>query len=147
MGHITLISEEIAAALEHHFPPELTARVREHVPQPDWNDYVNGDLSETKRKDTSLLGGGKPAITPLAKPSPFGEMRWRMDETDLSSSSGPQAAVPTLKSEFRRTTSLTHPLREASADFSVAVPQDRTSDTSKHVSEFVLRVRDNTHAL
>ena len=63
MGHLTLISEDVVGALEH-YPPELLNVLRQFVPQPDWDEYVHGRFRETKTKDTSLLGGGRPILTP-----------------------------------------------------------------------------------
>lgn len=61
MGHLTLISEDIVTAFSH-YPPDLLSVLSKFVPQPDWDDYVSGSYRETKNKDTSLLGGGKPTV-------------------------------------------------------------------------------------
>jgi len=78
MGHLTLIAEDVLSALEH-YPYDLLTIVRQYVPQPDWDDYVSTRYKETKRKDTSLLGGGKPVIAPGAT---RGNQRWKVDEED-----------------------------------------------------------------
>src|ERR1700761_372926 len=138
MGHITLISEEILSAMEQHFPPELSNRIKEFIPQPGWDDYVRGDFLETKKKDTSLLGGGKPAVTSLARTSGLGEMRWRVDEGDSSGGvTAPTLNAPTPTGIFRRAEAMGHPPREASADFT-SMPSDPPSDASRHVSSFLL---------
>ncbi|CEL59658.1 Extragenic suppressor of kinetochore protein 1 OS=Schizosaccharomyces pombe (strain 972 / ATCC 24843) GN=ekc1 PE=1 SV=2 [Rhizoctonia solani AG-1 IB] len=62
MGHLILISDDIVAALEH-YPYSLMDALTPYVPQPDWNDFVAGQYKETKERDTSQLGGGKPAVS------------------------------------------------------------------------------------
>lgn len=61
MGHLTLISEDVISALSL-YPPELTATLAQYAPQPQWDAYVSGRFKETKDRDTSQLGGGKPAL-------------------------------------------------------------------------------------
>ena len=51
------------------------------TPQPEWNEYVNGRYQETKNKDTSLLGGGKPA---LSMTRPGSAASWKVDEQDIA---------------------------------------------------------------
>ncbi|KAF8759787.1 SAPS protein [Rhizoctonia solani] len=36
-----------------------------YVPQPDWDNFVAGQYKETKERDTSQLGGGKPAVSAM----------------------------------------------------------------------------------
>ncbi|KAL5636819.1 hypothetical protein ACGC1H_000703 [Rhizoctonia solani] len=64
MGHLILISDDIVAALEH-YPHSLLEALSPYVPQPDWNDFVAGQYKETKERDTSQLGGGKPAVSAM----------------------------------------------------------------------------------
>lgn len=129
MGHLTLISEDVIGALEH-YPPDLRLLLAKHAPQPDWDDYVSGRYHETKVRDTSLLGGGKPVIAPGTQ-RPV--TKWKVDEAEIT----PSANVPsvqstngfeatpvsndisatTLQGEFRRTSRLS---REPSADFGAA---------------------------
>lgn len=138
MGHLTLISEDVISALEH-YPPELRLILAQFAPQPGWDDYVSGRYHETKKKDTSLLGGGKPVVTGNAS---RGAPRWKVDEAD--SGSGPPASTDgdpadtgvneEMTSEFRRTN---RPTRESSADFGVALPmQEESTDAGgpPHVS-------------
>ncbi|KIP08741.1 hypothetical protein PHLGIDRAFT_363378, partial [Phlebiopsis gigantea 11061_1 CR5-6] len=76
MGHLTLVSEDVIGALEH-FPPDLRLLVAQYAPQPAWDEYVSGRYKETKKRDSELLGGGKPVVA--------GGMRagaWRVDEAD-----------------------------------------------------------------
>ena len=123
MGHLTLISEDVIIALEH-YPPELRLILAQYAPQPEWDDYVGGRYHETKTRDTSLLGGGKPAVSNNTR---GGAAKWRVDEADvMGASSGAVATnnpvrlaeVPSgIKGEFRRTNKLT---REPSADFNIA---------------------------
>ncbi|EMD38130.1 hypothetical protein CERSUDRAFT_113278 [Gelatoporia subvermispora B] len=127
MGHLTLISEDVIGALEH-FPPDLRLQIAQHAPQPDWDEYVTGRYKETKKKDTSLLGGGKPVIAPGMRNG--ASSQWKVDEADAgvataapSASNGPTEGT-VMKSEFRRTVSR---VREGSADFGAA-PMDDDDD-------------------
>ncbi|KAF8323646.1 SIT4 phosphatase-associated protein-domain-containing protein [Cantharellus anzutake] len=61
MGHLTLISEDVISALSH-YPRELMERLSQYAPQPEWDQYVSGRFQETKERDASQLGGGKPLI-------------------------------------------------------------------------------------
>ena len=79
MGHLTLISEDVLTALDHS-SPDLRLVIMKFTPQPEWNDYVTGRYQETKNKDTSLLGGGKPALS-LTRP---GSANWKVDEQDIA---------------------------------------------------------------
>jgi hypothetical protein len=63
MGHLTQISEDVINSFAH-YPPDLSAILRKFAPQPDWNLYVSGRFQETKDRDSSQLGGGKPVVTP-----------------------------------------------------------------------------------
>lgn len=125
MGHLTLISEDVISALEH-YPADLRLSIAQFAPQPAWDEYVTGRYNETKKKDTSLLGGGKPVIAPGAARN---GARWKVDEED-SADSGSKASgsgVGEIKSEFRRAGSV-RPMRESSADFGPAPMEDEDED-------------------
>ncbi|KDQ19756.1 hypothetical protein BOTBODRAFT_142481 [Botryobasidium botryosum FD-172 SS1] len=79
MGHLTLISEDIVNAFAH-YPPELTSILSEFAPQPEWDEYIDGKYQETKKKDTSQLGGGKPAV--MLGGGALHRMPSRVDEED-----------------------------------------------------------------
>ena len=109
MGHLTLISEDVISALEH-YPDDLTAILGQYAPQPAWDQYVNGSYLETKKRDTSLLGGGKPVIAPGTG---FPRGRWaKVDEEDPGvnglcrppnkSEAIPMVATSAFAGEFRR---------------------------------------------
>ena len=83
MGHLTLISEDVLTTLEHS-SPDLSLIIMKFTPQPEWNEYVTGRYQETKNKDTSLLGGGKPALS-LTRPGSAAS--WKVDEQDIPPSS------------------------------------------------------------
>ena len=118
MGHLTLISEDIITALEH-YPEDLTAELLASAPQPGWDNYVNGGYKETKKRDTSLLGGGKPVISSGAA---F-QKRWtKVDEEDSgpingsigkAEAIGAVVATSALQGEFRRSTSSSPPRNTA----------------------------------
>lgn len=118
MGHLTLMAEDVITALEH-FPLDLRHIIEQFAPQPAWNDYVTGRYKETKKRDTSLLGGGKPAVNNA--PHPGG--RWAVDEADVKTTALPANEGPGVKGEFKRTTT-TRPSRETSADFGPAPMED-----------------------
>lgn len=113
MGHLTLISEDLISALEH-YPEDLATELRKYAPRLEWDRYVEGGYRETKLRDTTLLGGGKPVIT---SGSAFQKGRWpKVDEEDtglvngLTSGTGKTedigavAAASALQGEFRRMT-------------------------------------------
>jgi len=126
MGHLTLISEDVITALDH-FPPDLKQVIEEYAPQPAWDDYVRGRYKETRKKDTSLLGGGKPTvISALARPA----TQWRVDEEDSHSPAQTSAVKVDLqdpKGEFRRAAGSRPALRNT-ADFGVAPAADDDDD-------------------
>ena len=126
MGHLTLISEDVITALDH-FPPDLKQIIEEHAPQPAWDNYVRGRYKETRKKDTSLLGGGKPTVVAsLARPAG----QWKVDEEDTHPSV-PAPAVKVeqqeTKGEFRRATG-SRPALGNTADFGVAPAADDDDD-------------------
>lgn len=118
MGHLTLMAEDVIAALEH-FPPDLRYIIERFAPQPAWNDYVTGRYKETKKRDTSLLGGGKPAVSN----APRVGGRWAVDEADVKTTVVPANESSGMKGEFKRTTT-TRPSRETNADFGPAAMED-----------------------
>jgi serine/threonine-protein phosphatase 6 regulatory subunit 3 len=125
MGHLTLISEDVIMALEH-FPPDLKQIIEECAPQPAWDDYVRGRYKETKKKDTSLLGGGKPTVGSLTRPAG----QWRVDEEDSRPPAPPPAVkieLPETKGEFRRATD-SRPVLGNTANFGVAPTADDDDD-------------------
>jgi serine/threonine-protein phosphatase 6 regulatory subunit 3 len=132
MGHLTLISEDVIGALDH-FPADLRLAVAKYIPQAAWDEYVTGRYIETKKKDSSLLGGGKPVVVPSA---PRPGARWRVDEEDTSptteTSSGANGILGT-RGEFRRVTSA-RPTRESSADFGRTVATEDEDDVEQDTS-------------
>jgi hypothetical protein len=61
MGHLTLLAEDVISALDR-FPFDLQSLIyTSYTPQPEWEEYVKGRYSETKRKDRLVLGGPKPS--------------------------------------------------------------------------------------
>ena len=115
------MAEDVIMALER-FPPELRLKLIEYEPDPEWDHYVTGRYNETKKRDTRLLGGGKPALSPGSARS-IG--RWKVDEGDTIPNIDTAATVNghEAKVEFRRAGGqrLT---RESSADFGPAAMQD-----------------------
>lgn len=122
MGHLTLISEDVIGALEH-FPPDLRLLAAQYAPQPEWDEYVTGRYKETKKKDTILLGGGKPVVAPGMR---NGSASWKVDEADTGgvATTAPRASEEgqegQMKGEFRRTAKM----REGSADFGAMEDDD-----------------------
>lgn len=130
MGHLTLISEDVISALEH-YPPDLRLSIAQFAPQPAWDEYVTGRYNETKKKDTSLLGGGKPVVAPGAVRN---GTRWKVDEEDSTATpataGSSRANASELKSEFKRAGAV-RPARESSADFGVAPMDDEEEEESE----------------
>lgn len=62
MGHIILISEELVKFLVR-CPQDLLDTVLPFIPQPDWDNFVAGQLSETRARDAQPLAGGKPMLS------------------------------------------------------------------------------------
>jgi len=124
MGHLTLISEDVINTLEH-LPPDLRLLVAQYAPQPEWDEYVTGRYKETKKKDTILLGGGKPVVAPSMR---NGTSQWKVDEADTGTAPAGGAVdggEQEMNGEFRRGPRTT---REASADFGAAAPMDDDDD-------------------
>lgn len=59
MGHLTLLAEDVISALDR-YPTDLQSSIVAFAPQPEWDEYVKGRYSETKKKDRCALGGPKP---------------------------------------------------------------------------------------
>ncbi|KIJ68898.1 hypothetical protein HYDPIDRAFT_105412 [Hydnomerulius pinastri MD-312] len=116
MGHLTLMSEDVITALEH-YPPELRLIIQQYAPQPAWNDYVTGRYNETKKRDTSLLGGGKPAVNN----APRAGARWAVDEEDTKATPAPQNGGSGVQGEFKRAAG---PRPTQTADFGPASMDD-----------------------
>ncbi|KAI0080509.1 SAPS-domain-containing protein [Panus rudis PR-1116 ss-1] len=132
MGHLTLISEDVITAMEH-FPPDLRLQIAQYAPQPEWDEYVTGRYKETKKKDSSLLGGGKPVIAPGMRAG--GASQWKVDEADTA---GTATVAPganreggqELNGELRRQAKA----REGSADFGAAPMEDDDEDSEFHAA-------------
>jgi hypothetical protein len=61
MGHLTLLAEDVISALDR-FPSDLEELIlTTYAPHPEWEEYVKGRYSETKKKDRLTLGGPKPS--------------------------------------------------------------------------------------
>jgi serine/threonine-protein phosphatase 6 regulatory subunit 3 len=122
MGHLTQVAEDVIGALEH-YPPNLRLIIEQYAPQPAWQEYVTGRFNETKKRDSSLLGGGRPAVTSTSRAGG----RWTVDEEDNGPSLSAAATTgPGITSEFRRSVT-TRPSRATSADFGPA-PMDDDDD-------------------
>lgn len=140
MGHLTLISEDVISALEH-YPDDLASLLRQYAPQPAWDDYVNGSYKETRQRDTSLLGGGKPVIAPGTG---FPKGRWaKVDEEDMGTINGmngaagkaegvgPVATTSTLAGEFRRVGSSSSTTPVNTADFGPSQEDEESAGSSQ----------------
>lgn len=140
MGHLTLISEDVISALEH-YPEDLASLLRQYAPQPAWDEYVNGSYRETKQRDTSLLGGGKPVVAPGVG---FPKGRWaKVDEEDtgamngISGSAGKAdtlgavATTSVLAGEFRRMGSSSSTTPMNTADFGPSQEDEESAGPSQ----------------
>ncbi|KAJ5138820.1 SIT4 phosphatase-associated protein family [Penicillium bovifimosum] len=63
MGHLTLVAEEVVKFSERHPPELLSHAVMESVLNPDWIEYVEQTLSETRERDNAILGGVRPDMS------------------------------------------------------------------------------------
>ncbi|KAL4881707.1 SIT4 phosphatase-associated protein-domain-containing protein [Aspergillus karnatakaensis] len=62
MGHLTLIAEEVVKFSERHPPELLSPTVMDSVLNPEWIEYVEQTLSETRERDNAILGGVRPEL-------------------------------------------------------------------------------------
>ncbi|KAL2350165.1 extragenic suppressor of kinetochore protein 1 [Cryomyces antarcticus] len=62
MGHLTLIAEEVCKFVERHPPELLSPIVIEKAMDPDWIEFVDGTLNETRERDNAVLGGVRPEM-------------------------------------------------------------------------------------
>lgn len=130
MGHLTLMSEDVITALER-FPPELRLIMIEFAPDPEWDHYVTGRYKETKRRDTRVLGGGKPVVAPGATRN---ITRWKIDEDDGPPETNGDGDSRETKGELRRAGG--HPARQ-SADFGPAPVHDEEDDDESNSAPHV----------
>lgn len=64
MGHLTLIAEEVVKFSERHSPELLSQPVVDKVSHsPQWSEYVNETLAETRERDNAILGGVRPDLS------------------------------------------------------------------------------------
>lgn len=121
MGHLTLMSEDVISALEH-YPADLRAVIAPYAPVPAWEEYVHGRYHETKKKDTALLGGGKPVIAPGQRG--VAVARWKADDNEAAA-----AAAAAMDGGGELTKSVGgHPTRAQTADFGPAEVDDDEDD-------------------
>lgn len=140
MGHLTQVAEDVIGALEH-YPPNLRLIIEQYAPQPAWQEYVTGRFNETKKRDSSLLGGGRPAVTSTSRAGG----RWTVDEEDTGPSLSAAATTgPGITSEFRRSVT-TRPSRATSADFGPA-PMDDDDDHGAGPPQFARYLAQEMHS-
>ncbi|CAK7274170.1 sporulation-induced protein [Sporothrix epigloea] len=60
MGHLTLIAEEVVKFSERHPAELLSETVVSKIMSPDWTNYIDGTLAETRERDNATLGGVRP---------------------------------------------------------------------------------------
>ncbi|KAF9462719.1 SIT4 phosphatase-associated protein-domain-containing protein [Collybia nuda] len=141
MGHLTLMSEDVITALER-FPPDLRLIMIEFAPDPEWDQYVTGRYKETKRRDTRVLGGGKPVVAPG---SARNITRWKIDEDEGPLEANGSTEGQEGKGEFRRTGGM-HPARQ-SADFGPApVDEDEDEESSTTPHQFARYLAQEMHS-
>lgn len=63
MGHLTLVAEEVVKFSDRHPPEVLSNVVLDKVTSPQWSDYVENTLSETRERDNAILGGVRPDMS------------------------------------------------------------------------------------
>jgi SIT4-associating protein SAP185/190 len=57
MGHLNFIAEEIVKFLTR-CPEDLLQLIAPSIPQPAWDEYVMGTLTDTKMRESRPLAGG-----------------------------------------------------------------------------------------
>lgn len=57
---MNLIAEETVKLLER-YPYEIAAIVDDSIAQPDWDNFVNQTLRESREREAAPLAGGRPA--------------------------------------------------------------------------------------
>lgn len=62
MGHLTLIAEEVVKFTERHPAELLSEIVVAKIMSPDWTNYIDGTLAETRERDNATLGGVRPEV-------------------------------------------------------------------------------------
>lgn len=62
MGHLTLIAEEVVKFTERHPAELLSETVVSKIMSPDWTNYIDGTLTETRERDNATLGGVRPEV-------------------------------------------------------------------------------------
>jgi SIT4-associating protein SAP185/190 len=63
MGHLTLIAEEVVKFAERVPPESLSQSILDKVTAPDWVEYVEHILAETRERDNAILGGVRPDLS------------------------------------------------------------------------------------
>jgi SIT4-associating protein SAP185/190 len=63
MGHLTLIAEEVVKFAERIPPESFSQLVLDTVTTPEWIDYVEHTLAETRERDNAILGGVRPDVS------------------------------------------------------------------------------------
>jgi SIT4-associating protein SAP185/190 len=63
MGHLTLIAEEVVKFAERIPPESFSQLVLDTVTTPEWMDYVEHTLAETRERDNAILGGVRPDVS------------------------------------------------------------------------------------
>lgn len=63
MGHLTLIAEEVVKFTERHPPELLSESLLQKVMDPEWSQYVEVTLAETRERDNAILGGVRPDVS------------------------------------------------------------------------------------
>ncbi|TFK46656.1 SAPS-domain-containing protein [Heliocybe sulcata] len=133
MGHLTLISEDVIGALQH-YPPDLRLIISSYTPQPAWEEYVSGRYNETKKNDTSLLGGGKPVVGQAAARN---GQRWKVDEAEAGAGVGADTAEMVVEGE-REEEGPVHKMkrREGSGDFGTGLMDDDEDERAAGPPQF-----------
>jgi len=66
MGHLTLIAEEVLKLAERIPLELLDQHVVQKLTSPEWNEYVDVTLTETRTRDNAILGGVRPQPSGLS---------------------------------------------------------------------------------
>ncbi|CAK7267671.1 sporulation-induced protein [Sporothrix epigloea] len=87
MGHLTLIAEEVVKFSERHPAELLSETVVSKIMSPEWTNYIDDTLAETRERDNATLGGFRPDVAMGANASQANLSASGMDSLGFSSGS------------------------------------------------------------
>ncbi|KAG8833712.1 hypothetical protein FRC17_010175 [Serendipita sp. 399] len=115
MGHISLMAVDIVGALEK-YPDDLLAIIEPLIPQPAWDNYVQGVYAETQRLENTVLGGPRPNSNMRALQTRM-ENGWGGDWNDDAEATSPVQTFRRTGTSGRQTAEFGPPEEAEEGDF------------------------------